>query len=370
LNSILFRIHSWVGLIAGIVISVISLTGVSLVFRHELEDAFNPERSNLSVGSPLPLDSIRSVIGTMYGEYKLSAIILPEGNTAILARLAKDGQVLKAYLDPVTGTILDEQFESSDLLQQVFLLHRTLFAGETGKVIMFFFGLALIISTLTGLYIYRRQMVQFFRMLIRKGKLRKLREASKQWHTVIGMSAFIVNLLFGATGAIMQYPAVKKMFAEETKKQKNTPVVVASYASLDTMLVSAAIDHPDFHPRMFSFPADKDRTVLLRGKFGDDLLIPPARSSIEFSAQNGMILKVTNVLTGNIFDDATVIANPLHMGYWGGVFVKVLYVLMGICPGLLSVTGLVIMYKRLRKKRPLEDELRMLANEQVGPVSA
>jgi uncharacterized iron-regulated membrane protein len=339
-----------VGLIIGIVISMVSLTGASLVFREELDDVIHPERSHLRQGKTLSLDSIRSISGRRYSDYTLTAIFLPKQEHPLLTRLTKNSQVKKVYFNPVTGQTLDEQDEQTDVLQKVFLLHRTLLAGETGKVIMFFFGLGLIVSTLTGIFVYRRQLVALL-----TGKLRFGKRGAKKWHTIVGMTAFLVNLLFGVTGAMMQYPAVKKMFSIE-KNDRRSITESKSQASLDSMIFAAKIDHPDFHPYVVSFPLDK-KTVVLRGKFGEDMLTPPARSSIEFSAADGMILKVTNAFTGNFFDDVSVLANPLHMGYWGGPFIKILYVFFGLTPGVLSVTGIMLFYRRQKTKRSLEDEL-------------
>ncbi|HEY6171301.1 MAG TPA: PepSY-associated TM helix domain-containing protein [Candidatus Kapabacteria bacterium] len=356
INKTVFKLHSWVGLITGLILSVVSLTGVGLVFRDELDSEFHPQRSNISAGKRLSLDSVYSIASVVRPTHSVSAIILPETlDEALLVRLSKKQDVVKVYLDPSTGSVLDEQFEKDDLLQQVFLLHRTLLIGETGKIIMFFFGLALIVSTLTGLYVYRRQFFSFINIFSRNRKLRKQDTRSKRWHTNIGMMGFLVNLLFAVTGAIMQYPAVKKVFEEPRQKQQEQ-VSQIQKRSLDSLVALSETKYPDFHLRVISFPQDKPSSVVLRGKFGDSRFVPPAKSSVELSAHTGEVIKVTKALTGNFFDDVTVISNPLHFGNWGGVLTKIIYVLIGFLPAILSVTGFVIYFRRRKKHISLEEE--------------
>jgi uncharacterized iron-regulated membrane protein len=357
LNKTLFKVHSWVGLITGLIITVVSLTGVGLVFRDELDSEFHPQRSNIAAGKRLSLDSIYSIASVVRPTHSLSAIILPETlDEAVLVRLSKKQDVVKIFLDPSTGSILDEQSEKDDILQQIFLLHRTLLIGETGKIVMFFFGLALIVSTLTGLYVYRRQFFSFINIFSgNRRKLRKQDTRSKRWHTNIGMMAFLVNLLFAVTGVIMQYPAVKKVFEEPRGKQQEQ-VALTQKRSLDSLVEFSEIKYPDFHLRIISFPQDKPSSVVLRGKFGDSPFVPPAKSSIELSVSTGEVIKVTKALTGNFFDDVSVISNPLHIGYWGGALTKVIYVIIGFLPAILSVTGFVIYFRRRKKHISLEEE--------------
>lgn len=357
LNKALFKVHSWVGLITGLIITVVSLTGVGLVFRDELDTEFHPERSHISSGKRLSLDSIYSIASLVHPTHSISAIILPETlDEAVLVRLSKKQDVVKVFLDPSTGNVLDEQAEKDDILQQVFLLHRTLLIGETGKIVMFFVGLGLIVSTLTGLYVYRRQFFALVNIFSsNKRKLRMQDTRSKRWHTNIGMVGFLVNLLFAVTGVIMQYPAIKKVFEEPRQKQEGQMVLTQKH-SLDSLIVLSEITYPDFHLRVISFPQDKPSSVVLRGKFGDSRFVPPAKSSIELSAGTGEVIKVTRALTGNFFDDATVISNPLHLGYWGGTLTKIMYVMIGSLPAILSVTGYVIYFRRRKKRISLEEE--------------
>ena len=96
--------------------------------------------------------------------------------------------------------------------------------------------------------------------------------------------------------------------------------------------------------------------MVLRGKFGDSWFVPPAKSSIELSAGTGELIKVTKAITGNFFDDVAVISNPLHLGYWGGALTKTIYMIIGLLPAILSVTGFVIYFRRRKEHISLDEE--------------
>lgn len=42
--------------------------------------------------------------------------------------------------------------------------------------------------------------------------------------------------------------------------------------------------------------------------------------------------------------------DPLHFGYWGGRISQVLYVILGLTTGFLSVTGFIVWYMKVRRK--------------------
>ncbi len=42
LRPVIFTVHSWIGLIVGIAIAIMGLTGSGIVFMHELDHTLNP----------------------------------------------------------------------------------------------------------------------------------------------------------------------------------------------------------------------------------------------------------------------------------------------------------------------------------------
>jgi uncharacterized iron-regulated membrane protein len=42
--------------------------------------------------------------------------------------------------------------------------------------------------------------------------------------------------------------------------------------------------------------------------------------------------------------------DPLHFGYWGGVFSQILYVFLGLTTGFLAITGFIVWYMKVRRK--------------------
>lgn len=60
LRAVLLRLHRWVGLSIGLFLCIAGLTGVVLVFHHELDAALNPELFEVGGGAPgeTPLDPV------------------------------------------------------------------------------------------------------------------------------------------------------------------------------------------------------------------------------------------------------------------------------------------------------------------------
>ncbi len=108
-----FQVHKWIGLILGVVIFVISLTGAALVWHDPLERAMNPERYAVTGPAALPIEAYAAAAQAALGQGELlSRVELPEETgEPVTATATKPGagrpQRVTIYLDPANGNVLD-----------------------------------------------------------------------------------------------------------------------------------------------------------------------------------------------------------------------------------------------------------------------
>jgi uncharacterized iron-regulated membrane protein len=191
-NKKLWAVHSWVGLYAGIVIAVLSITGAAAVFKNEIDRLLNP---SLLIVEPrrehASLTDITQQVQQRYAGFELLSIELPSAPDEVyVLKLRKEGTsrfnatTLDVMVNPYTG----EELGSRDFYRSFafFLrnLHVRLYEHYWGRQIVGLFGIALIVSTVTGLLIYGSFMKKQFFGSIRTG--RGIRIVAADWHKFVG----------------------------------------------------------------------------------------------------------------------------------------------------------------------------------------
>ena len=168
MRKTLFKIHSWVALIALIPLLVISITGSVLVFKSEIDGLLMPD-SHFVVqqqANRLPIDTLITKTQKTYPEYVVGSWEIFNDDTADRVYLIKRGTEdwYKFHLDQYTGNILSEPVGTSHYFTDWFLdLHYTFLLndlkslpGQTGTVLGFFFAVFFLVLGITGLIIYRK----------------------------------------------------------------------------------------------------------------------------------------------------------------------------------------------------------------------
>ncbi|MDR1142498.1 MAG: PepSY domain-containing protein, partial [Planctomycetaceae bacterium] len=88
-----YEIHLWLGIICGIIVFLICLSGSILVFRDEINRFVDPGKFYVSVpadGQRLPVDEIITKLETKNPGMKVTSMTIPEqANRTILAMLSR-----------------------------------------------------------------------------------------------------------------------------------------------------------------------------------------------------------------------------------------------------------------------------------------
>ncbi|HEY9844787.1 MAG TPA: PepSY-associated TM helix domain-containing protein, partial [Candidatus Caenarcaniphilales bacterium] len=157
LRKLAFTLHRYVGVMMGLLLLVIGLTGSSLVFWKEIHHARNLSLMQVvPQGERVTLDSILGPVQQAYPDWQLTSITLPRQpkGTYELGMQAKDDQRLDVYVNPYTGVLLGSRQWGHTLMSFVYKLHYTLLAGKAGEKIIGTCGLLLLLLSVTGLILW------------------------------------------------------------------------------------------------------------------------------------------------------------------------------------------------------------------------
>jgi uncharacterized iron-regulated membrane protein len=197
------RAHFWLGVVAGLYVVFISVTGSAIVFDHELYRFFSPDpplspepRGRLDDGS------LKAAVASHHP----SSIVIGLWDRRLTAGMAAeawlDGSsgIVRRLIHPATGEDLgDAQPLALRMLAFLRRAHVTALAGSSGKIINATGALSLIALSISGLAARRRASAS-------SGCKRN----TLTYHKIVGTLGGVFGILWGATGA---YLALTTVFA-------------------------------------------------------------------------------------------------------------------------------------------------------------
>jgi uncharacterized iron-regulated membrane protein len=364
LRSLWRNLHLWIGAGLFVVLAPLGVTGSLLVFDDDIDKWAHPQRYAVSGPANLDPGAYVDAARMAFGDRALpSQLRLPQGPGAPVTVQGwvapahegdRPGQ-LNAYLDPATGKVLDVGNPRAELRGQIHQLHGNLFMVQTGRKLVGWLGVLMLISCLTGLYMWWPRNNN-----VAKG-LRWTRSPSgfSNLHHMVGFWACVPLAILSFTGAAIAFPDIVRAAQGKPAQQQggggqnnlaqplaqpNTPVSAA---------VAAAIEAAGGAGRVTQLvlPTEGDRPawrVQLRGDKG------PVQVRVD--DRKGKAKLQGGPPPGPGGGDPLMRAfRQLHDGDGAGPVWTAIIVLTGLAPLILGVTGTVFWLLR-RRRQPVPAE--------------
>lgn len=354
-----WRVHSVLGLIAGLGLLVIGLTGSLLMFTPEIDGALRPEVVRVTPpegGRRLPMDELVGKMASTFPGHELMGWVPAwdrgESDLVWVKLPGEDEHWLSSRIDPFTGRVLSRPAESAETFTGWILeLHYTLLADHTGMFVAGLFGLVLVILGISGLWLYRDFFRHFFRLRWRCST----RILFSDLHKFVGINTVVFNLILGFTGAWWNLSHVIGHLYEETPVETSSgeaSPTPSKWASMDGMMHDATRRIAGFRVNYIGFPRVPEKAFFLYGEHGDaGVLRSPHGSMVSYEA-DGTFREASDIREGSLWTQIQDSFVPLHFGNFGGWPVRLLWCLGGLAPGTLAVSGFLIWRSRHRKEGP------------------
>jgi uncharacterized iron-regulated membrane protein len=349
-RGFVFSIHSIAGLVSGLFILLMSLSGAVLVFHDELDSLQYPSiiaEDNKQIAT---IDSCYNSLQRNYPHAQISNCHIAESIThpfrfTIYDPSYKEGtEALQVFMHPQTATILKTRSGKNNFISWVGSFHSSFHLKKKGEWLLGFFALVFLLSITTGVIMYRRNIwavLAFKKKVFKKANL----------HQLIGVYALLFNLMIAITGFWMQRYVFKKDFY---KSYDYTPVLKAApplFFSLDNSFRNIKEKFPGFTGYVIYFAQSKKGKTAIYGSQNTNSFI----HSKEFA--DAIFLDSTGNFATTAFVneiDASsrydIINSQVHFGQYGGLPVKIIYFLFGLTGGVLSITGFLLWVKRKKTK--------------------
>jgi uncharacterized iron-regulated membrane protein len=349
-NRKILKYHSFAGLIAGLFLILMGVSGAILVFQHDIESYQWKEYTEVEDYHGLKIDLGISTIQDEYPDWDTRLMHFEE-NEALIFNLRKPTERLFVFVHPSSGEIIKEINELTTFTRWLLKFHYSFQAGPAGRILVFVIGVIFLFSLITGIYLYRKSILKtltFRTPVLHKSK----RTFYSSLHRIVGTWALLLNLVLVVTGIFLAWTV-----AAAGLNPPPAPQAPAVSAPVGKVLEQIKIQYPDFSPTYISLPFNPDGSLTIYGIFDDDpFYYSEFYNKVSADYHSGEIIGVTRVQEANLQTKLSSTLIPLHFGQYGGIWTKLLYCITGLTGPFLSVTGFLIwrqgkpVKKRRRKK--------------------
>ena len=354
-----WQMHIYLGLATGLVLAVLGLTGSLVVYLPELRRAVVPGGTIVEVrGQALPLEASLQAWRSARPADALRSLYLDGGDAMALnfRSVSPSGERIHTFIDQYTARpVFVHNYEHSTL-EWFFRLHADLLAGETGRWVVGWFGLALALMSVSGLLLWWRGLRNWRRGFGYESRA-TWRRKLWDWHNLAGFFSSALLLAVSLSGAYFSFPAAYRQIvarltgtAAELPALRVAPVAPDGWRPLDTLVRAAQDAIPDGTPTMVNFPITPRDPLTVRLKRPGDMH-RIGYNYVVLDPQSARVLRVECFREQPLGVRVIRFMVPLHYGTFGGTATRILYILLGLVPPLLFVTGCVMWWNRAARKR-------------------
>jgi uncharacterized iron-regulated membrane protein len=376
LRQRVFILHRYLGLVLGVILAMIGITGSLLVFYPDvdkmmIQNQFGPVIANCSglACDRLPIEKILANVSQAFNDqpgFRPGAIYphwtaYPDGTAPLnVGMIGPNDRWIDVAVNPYTGAILGTRQWDNSFFDLTLKLHYQLLAGELGTVIVGVIALFMLILIVTGLLLWpgwRRLKAGF--SINWRGHLKRV---NFDIHKLTGAISGIFLVIIAFTGLCWNFPEVSNavLYAvtfspKLVNPTSNQTLNKSPLTWSETLRQQAETALPGGFITVISLPETPDGVFIVYKKFPQDANAW-GNSHVYLDQYSGTILRVDSHQTKPLADQITNLFQPLHYGYFGGLSTRLLYVVIGLAPTLLLGTGLVQWWYRYPIKPRLHND--------------
>ncbi len=352
------RLHTWSSLACTLFLLLLCLTGLPLIFHHEIGHLTGAEVEAPAMPPGTPPADLDRIVAAARAQRPGEVVqyLIWEDDPAILrlslapSPTAPPEALRTVLVDARTAAVLEEPRDREGFLYWMLRLHTDLFAGIPGKLFLGAMGLLFVIATISGAVLYGP-----FARHGRFGTVRSGRSARLRWldlHNILGAVTLSWVLVVGATGVVNtlaeQVLAAWRadQLAEMVAPWRGQPPVAAP-GSVEAAVAAAQAAAPGREPFFVAWPqtmfsSGHHYAVFLRG---DTPLTHRLLTPALVDAESGRLTEMRRLPW---YVTALLVSQPLHFGDYGGMALKLAWAVLDLATIVILLSGLWLWWRRRR----------------------
>ncbi len=308
-------VHKWTSLVCTAFMLLLCITGLPLIFHHEIGrlTGTEVEAPPMPAGTPAAnLDELLAAAQARHPQQTVQFLFRDPDETALWMVALNDSAVATeggqtVAVDARTAKVLAEPKFDEGFMYVMLKLHTDLFAGLPGKLFLGLMGMLLVAAIVSRMVLYAP-----FTRKLDFGTVRRERSTRVRWldlHNLLGAVTIVWLLVVGATGVINTWADLVIKFWQFDQMAQMT----APYKNLP----------------------------------------PPERLGSLDAATRAA--QVTDSRELPWYVSALLVSQPLHFGDYGGLPLKIVWALLDLATIVVLVSGLYLWAKR-KQPRTLAEE--------------
>lgn len=345
---------------------ILGITGSLLVYGKEIQSMISPieitEGQNRLDFDALYIKILEqvpkgSVAGWLVSDLKNQPDQIWFHNTDIPSK--ENVYLLDPYRGKVIGSLKEDRSDS--FYGFLLVLHYSLFLGGVGYFITGCFAIVYLLLVFTGIKLYKRFWVTLFRFRFRES----FQILFSDLHKFVGINAVWFHLILAITGG---WWSIRDTIIRSYPEEKIVHNLWSDTKSIETLIEKCQKEIPNFQLGYISFPhhalgesigfyGNRTNSFGWESRYGTYLL---------FDTQSNKIVKIVNISKESLLVQILDSFRPLHFGTFANHFSKVLWIIGGLTPAILSVSGLLIFYRKRKNKMKFQKQRTQIVS--LGPT--
>lgn len=352
-------LHKWLGLISGLIVFIVSITGCIFCFHDEIKDATRSHRKvEIEEKNYVAPSLLQQKTKALFPKASADMVIFYGKDRSAIVYGNLDGKAYHFYFNPYSAEFLHQEDIENDFFVIVEEIHMyLLLPQEIGKQVVGISTIIFVLMLISGIILWWPKKKKDFKNRVKIKWKAKWRRVNYDWHNVTGFYISIIAIVVAITGLSFSYEWVHdgmyvvgnfgKNYPEEHIVPKILPDLASAENPIDIALKTAMKTKP--HDEMFFVWDQGKENTIITGSY------PKAwhfdhQTNLSFHPISGKLLKehlYENKSAGMQLQEMNY---GLHTGQFFGLSGKIIAFLASLLAAALPVTGAIIFYGRKNKK--------------------
>lgn len=352
-------IHTWSSLICTLFLLMLAITGLPLVFHHEIDHLLGDAPQIREMPADTPRMDLQQLVKAAEAHRPGEVVQYfgwdedePNGMYAFMGKTAggDPNDTHTFMLDSRTGEAVETPSANGGFMMVMLRLHVDMYAGLPGKLLLAFMGLLFVLAIISGVVLYSPFMRRLDFATVRPNKSTRVRWLDL--HNLIGVVTLTWAFVVGLTGVLNACADLviaqwrNDALAAMVAPYQNAPPLT-DRAPATRLLEIAKQTVPGTEPSFIAFPgtrfsSEHHYAVFMKGSthLTSHLLTPVLIDASD--------LKVTAIVNSPWYLDALLLSQPLHFGDYGGMPMKILWGILDVLTIIVLGSGLYLWWVRRR----------------------
>ena len=377
LRNIIGKIHLWLGLVSGLVVFIVSITGCIYVFKEEISSVVYRDRRQIEMPKEnlgrMPFSKLYNKASDELPNDPLFVEIFGGPNGAFAfwtwttdpsswTYMGKTPIYEVVYINPYTGESLYHENKKTEFFSVVLGIHWSLLLNdEIGGNIVGISTLTFILMLITGLALWwpgNRKAVKM-RTWFRWNKSTRWRRKNYDIHNITGFYVMILSLLIALTGLVWVYEWVDNGIkwvangGKHVRQKEKVSELIASIALPEGREGDASVDiilqnYPSASVYWVTLEEANPKPTYLTARNHRHHNLQNVSFAVNSSGKMTPAPMFSEKNNGEKLDQMNY---DIHVGSILGLPGKILAFFASLISASLPVTGFLIWYGRRKKKR-------------------